>query len=213
MPISAAILFVFTLGLLSQLIAPETLTRQAVLFKSAFEKWIRPLLNQARTRNYGIILSRNLTSLSALKSRNQMKPLFLFLAVLCTPAFSQSTHWVMETFHNPPGTPLEAGDSVSFTLPPDYPCRTLKSWGLLINPPGGSGTAAIDVWRTPYPGFPTSANSITGGAAPYVNVRHNMSTTLPSTWQTGILPNDAFVFYIKYITGGANEATLVLGCQ
>ena len=142
-----------------------------------------------------------------------MIKLFALLLLATLSSFGQSTHWFMETFHNPPGTPLEAGDSVSFTLPPDYPCRTLKSWGLLINPPGGSGTAAVDVWRTPYPGFPTSANSITGGAAPYVNVRHNMSTTLPSTWQTGILPNDVFVFYIKYITGGANEATLVLGCQ
>jgi hypothetical protein len=169
------------------------------------------------SRVSGIIRPRNLTGLSALQCRGQpnyqMKSLFFLFALLCTPAFSQSTHWFGQTFHNPSGTPLEAGDSVSFTLPPDYPCRTLKSWGLLINPPGGSGTAAIDVWRTPYPGFPTSANSITGGAAPYVNVRHRMSTTLPSTWQTGILPNDVFVFYIKYITGGPNEATLVLGCQ
>ena len=213
MPMSAVTLVVFALGLLPQLMPPETLMAQTRLFKSAFENWMRQLLNKVATENYGNILSRNLTHLSALTSRNQMKSLFFLLALLCTPAFSQSTHWFGQTFHNPDGTQLAAGDSMSLTLPPDYPCRTLKSWGLLINPPGGSGTAAIDVWRTPYPGFPTSANSITGGAAPSVNVRHNMSTTLPSTWQTGILPNDVFVFYIKYITGGPNEATLVLGCQ
>ncbi|MGI8959270.1 MAG: hypothetical protein ACR2IV_05840 [Bryobacteraceae bacterium] len=125
-------------------------------------------------------------------------------------AFAQDPgmHWFGYTFYSSDGTPLSAGEVAYVPVPRG--CTLLHSWDLLINQPG---TARVDVWRTAYPFFPTSANNITGGSSPVVNSgKHTYSTNL-SAWKTTIAAHDVFAFYLAYITGGATQATVVLACQ
>lgn len=139
-----------------------------------------------------------------------MKKLVTLILISCGLVAAQDidTHWFGYTFQSSDGTALNAGEVAYVPLPAG--CSKLTAYDILINQPG---TARIDVWRRPYPYWPTSSNIITGGYSPTIRYGHHHYSSSLSTWETAVLPHDTFGFYLDYITGGATQATLVLSCQ
>lgn len=85
--------------------------------------------------------------------------------------------------------PPASAQPVDIIIP--YGCRIT---GVFITTQGGAGNCAVDVWKTPFPGPPTGANDITGGAPPTIAGGTSYSNTTLSGWQTQCLANDVIRF-------------------
>jgi hypothetical protein len=75
--------------------------------------------------------------------------------------------------------PVSAVTPVDIIIP--YNC-TLQE--VYIATQGGTGSCTVDVWKTTFPGPPTSGNDITGGTPPAISAGTSYSNTTLSGWTT-----------------------------
>lgn len=84
-------------------------------------------------------------------------------------------------------------EDVSITVPT---ARTITSWTVLTH--GGVGSCEVDVWKTPYVGYPpTVANTICGGNYPRVVVGDKGQDLALPGWVTAVAAGDVLTFHLR----------------
>lgn len=85
--------------------------------------------------------------------------------------------------------PISSTTPIDVIIP--YAC-ILKA--VYIVTQGAAGNCTVDVWKTPFPGPPTSGNDMTGGAPPAISSGTSYSNTVLTGWVTACAQGDMIRF-------------------